>query len=83
MSAAECRHGLNPEWCALCTGRDGGESAEKAEQEELLRSDVWIRSVFPGRCGDCGEPFLSGDPIRRPYHDRTGWVASCCVEENR
>lgn len=74
----ECRHGMVPEFCADCTGRDGGQSADAARQAALLERPGWTKAKFPGTCFFCGEPYQPGEPIMREID---GWIASCCSEE--
>jgi hypothetical protein len=83
MTAEDCRHGMNPEWCADCTGRDGGQRAQEDRDQRLVEHYGWIRAKHPGTCAACGEPFRPGTPIAL---DATGladgWIASCCEQEN-
>lgn len=78
-SPAECRHGMTAEYCADCTGRDGGQAALAAEHAHLLKLPGWTRAGYRGRCCLCGETYEKTDPIRATSQDgRTAWAGPCC-----
>lgn len=82
---AECRHGMQPAFCADCTGRDGGESEQRQRRAELLSRRGWTAAAFRGRCALCGEHYDAGDPIQavpKPSGQvGTAWAGACCSEE--
>jgi len=63
--------------CSHCTGRDGGETAERRRKARLLADPSVIKAQYPGACSNCGEGFLAGEPIRSDWHG--GWDAWCCL----
>lgn len=86
-NADECPHGFSDrQWCALCSGRDGGEQAARERNERLCRISGVIPSMFGGVCGRCGEPYPVGTAIRaddNPYLSPAvpRWIAECCLTD--
>lgn len=82
MSEDRCIHDMLPGQCADCTGRDGGERAERQRRARLLlQSDVYAAKW--GTTCVCGERIQPGDPIKfrpRAYGERGGgWIGPCCI----
>lgn len=63
--------------CAHCTGRDGGERAERERIKALLARPGVAPAQFKGQCADCGSWYQAGEPIK--HADGYGWIASCCI----
>lgn len=60
---------------------------EAAEREWLLRlvnTPPWFPAVYSGLCGECGERFAVGYPIRssskRGAYGRAIYIGACCEE---
>lgn len=84
MTEAECRHGMTPEFCADCTGRDGGLTTQANRDRRLVEHYGWATAQYPGACASCGEHFPAGAPIAldaRPGGP-SGWISSCCDQED-
>lgn len=76
---ADCIHEMAPGTCSDCSGRDGGETAEKGRHLDLLLHHRCIAAAWSSTCASCGEPYTAGTPIKR---SPTGWVAPCCIDEH-
>lgn len=63
--------------CAHCTGRDGGEGAEREARARALTMPGVVAAKFEGQCADCGTWYAAGEPIR--HADGYGWIAACCI----
>src|SRR4051812_37353391 len=60
--AAECVHEMAPGTCSYCTGRDGGEAAEKARRVDLLLHHRCIPAAWSSTCAGCGDHYGAGTP---------------------
>lgn len=79
MTTTACVHDMPPGTCSWCTGRDGGETAARERDRDLIRRHRAFTADYPGKCGGCGEPFPAGAAIS----GRAGrWRASCCIDDN-
>jgi hypothetical protein len=74
----ECLHGMNPDWCGLCNGRDGGETAERQRRDNLMALSGVCAAQWSGRCGQCNERFDADDPIKSD--GMGGWLGPCCFD---
>jgi hypothetical protein len=76
------------ECCDLPLSMCGKAAEQRLEREQrerltkLLRGAPWFAASFPGRCGECGEPFSAGYPVRASSklgaYGRPCYVAACC-----
>jgi hypothetical protein len=83
-AAARCEHtDLLVDECAHCTGRDGGEEAERRRTRMLLTRPGVIAARFAGFCSGCHESFRSGDPIASPRGlTPPEWRGPCCIGDD-
>jgi hypothetical protein len=84
QTETRCIHELITDQCATCTGRDGGEAAERHRRVALLDRPGVIAARFAGICegGDCGERFVPGDPIATPRGlIPPAWRGPCCLDD--
>lgn len=67
--------------CAHCRGHQSIEDQAATERAQLLVHDPrWFPAQYPGTCGQCGEPFQPGTPIRLQLSSQTNWIAECCAD---
>lgn len=76
-----CVHELDRASCSYCSGRDGGESAARARDKDLIARHRAIRADYAGVCGGCGERFPAGAAISKRGGDAE-WRAACCLDDN-
>lgn len=78
-----CIHELDPSTCSWCSGRDGGESRDKARDHarelDLLLHHRCVEAAWSSTCAGCGEHYTAGTPIKR---SPSGWVAPCCIDDD-
>jgi hypothetical protein len=76
--SAECKHLLNPDWCADCNGKAAQEKAdEAAERERVLALGDWFPARYAGVCRSCGAFFVVETPITP--EPGGGYRAACCA----
>ena len=76
--------------CDLPESQCGRAAEARQKQEEaarltqLLRGAPWFAAQFPGPCGQCGERFPAGYPIRASAktgaYGRPIYIGACCAE---
>jgi hypothetical protein len=77
------RHDMILDQCADCTGRDGGEAAERARKARLLRLPSVFAARWGGECVQCGEAIAVGDPMRGlGRRIGPGYVGACCITDD-
>lgn len=89
MSEERCiPHDMILSGCADCTGRDGGETAERKRRKRLLNLLGVVAAAYTGRCAVCGAFYGVGEPIKalpattRTTEVGTSWVGSCCLTDD-
>jgi hypothetical protein len=79
VSASECKHGLDPRWCATCKHGPVREQPWRATAD-ALGEDVTIAAKHPGRCRVCSDTIEPGDRISLQERDgETRWVCGGCA----
>ncbi len=66
----ECKHGLDPAWCAACK--------EGPKRNEPERVDYTFRAKYEGQCPECDLPITLGQAVAKTTRGRVlhGWCAT-------
>ena len=74
----ECLHGMNPEWCGICSKRSGEPTAPPSQpvRERTPALCQPFAASFDSDCDECGATMMEGDMIVRI---EDGWAHQGCT----